>query len=180
MINDLPTAIQPVEMVVAFTDVLDEGQLDDVYCKALILSASITEYLASGIIYLSGTICFLNLQTKPFTAKWKVGSVGKSDFSIARQKIVVASHDYSSSMVRLNATMTMQVLRYDQIEKRQKMLEWLSAKNDWETHNKLQSDRISDTGNWFLDSQDFKAWKRGEGSPILICHGLGIKPCQLC
>lgn len=43
-----------VEVTEGFKDILDEAQLDEVYCDALALSACVTEYLTMSIMYLQG------------------------------------------------------------------------------------------------------------------------------
>jgi hypothetical protein len=45
-----------VEVTEGFSEVLDEAQLDEVYCAALLLSASVTEYLVKAIVYLEGSL----------------------------------------------------------------------------------------------------------------------------
>ena len=44
-----------MEVTEGFSEVLDDAQLDEVYCSALFLSASVTEYLAKAIAYLEGS-----------------------------------------------------------------------------------------------------------------------------
>lgn len=55
-ISQLSTIVRRVEVTQGFNEVLSEAQLDEVYCCALILSASVTEYLADAISYLEGNL----------------------------------------------------------------------------------------------------------------------------
>ena len=47
----LSEAIHRVHVTEGFSEVLNEKQLDDVYCAALNLSAAVTEYLTLAIQY---------------------------------------------------------------------------------------------------------------------------------
>lgn len=52
IISELSEIIRQVQVTKGFSTVLDKEQLDDVECKALRLSAAITEYLSKAILYL--------------------------------------------------------------------------------------------------------------------------------
>jgi hypothetical protein len=52
MISKLSETIRQVQVTKGFSAVLDQEKLDDVECKALRLSAAVTEYLAKAILYI--------------------------------------------------------------------------------------------------------------------------------
>lgn len=60
-ISDLSATMRRVEVTEGFKDILDEAQLDEVYCDALALSACVTIYLANAIEYLEGNLCIFIL-----------------------------------------------------------------------------------------------------------------------
>jgi len=55
-IANLTSTMRRIEVTQGFSEVLDEAQLDEVYCAAVILSASVTEYLAKAIEYLEANV----------------------------------------------------------------------------------------------------------------------------
>ena len=89
------------------------------------------------------------------------------------QMIVTTSQDYTAALSELNVVMTGEVLRHDQSEKRRKVLDWLSTKDEWRKHKDFHKYRIDGASDWFLKSEPFRAWRKGEGSHVLLCHGLG-------
>jgi hypothetical protein len=50
-ISFLSEAIHHIQVTDSFADVLDENQLEEVYCRALNLSAAVTEYIVIAIIF---------------------------------------------------------------------------------------------------------------------------------
>lgn len=55
-ISALSAIMRRVEVTEGFKEILDEDQLDEVYCDALSLSACVTEYLTMSIVYLEGSL----------------------------------------------------------------------------------------------------------------------------
>jgi hypothetical protein len=55
-ISELSAIMRRVEVTEGFKDILDESQLDAVYCAALALSACVTDYLTMSIMYLEGNL----------------------------------------------------------------------------------------------------------------------------
>jgi len=53
-IKTLSDTIRHTKVTEGFKEVLDDKQLEEVYCRALRLSAAIAEYLAKVIPYLEG------------------------------------------------------------------------------------------------------------------------------
>jgi hypothetical protein len=74
-VKTLSDIIRDVQVTEGFAEVLDEKQLDDVYCAALGLSTAVVEYLAKAIDYFKrnkrGT-CILTLVTDDFKKLSKV------------------------------------------------------------------------------------------------------------
>ena len=58
-----------------------------------------------------------------------------------------------------------------EIEKRKKILAWISEDNAHETYTKKLQDRQPGTGNWFLKSKAFQEWLAG-GGKTLWCPGI--------
>jgi hypothetical protein len=74
----------------------------------------------------------------------------------------------------LTAKMTAQLLLHDKNEEREKILNWLSSGDDisWRRHWDIRRRRAAGTGKWFLESAQFKSWRKGIGSPVLFCPGI--------
>jgi hypothetical protein len=56
-------------------------------------------------------------------------------------------------------------------------MQWISPLEPCKRHEDIKSKWLKDTGNWFLESTDFKAWCDGDVSiknfnPILACYGI--------
>lgn len=51
-IKMLSDTIQSIQVTEGFSEVLDDKQLDEVYCAAMRLSTAVTEYLTKAILYL--------------------------------------------------------------------------------------------------------------------------------
>lgn len=77
-------------------------------------------------------------------------------------------------MGSLTATMTLELLRHDKDDKREKILKWLweGDKWQWNRHKFLRENRVADTGRWFLCCKSFRDWCSDVGSPVLLCPGL--------
>lgn len=56
-------------------------------------------------------------------------------------------------------------------KERRALLRWLSRLEFEDDHDILFSKRHGDTGNWLLESQEFKDWLSGDESCTLWCHG---------
>jgi hypothetical protein len=67
-----------------------------------------------------------------------------------------------------------ELLAHGKSEERQRILEWLWPGDFWQRHEELAKDRVHDTGNWFLESDEYKNWATGNGPPSLICPGIRI------
>jgi ASC-1-like (ASCH) protein len=52
-VSDLSSTIGDIRVTDGFREVLSETQLDKVHCAAIKVSASVMEYLAEAIVYLS-------------------------------------------------------------------------------------------------------------------------------
>jgi hypothetical protein len=61
-----------------------------------------------------------------------------------------------------------------QSEKRRKILEWLSASNLDTRNEELQKARVNNSGEWFLNSEEFKSWTNGTKPSCLICPGIRL------
>lgn len=54
--------------------------------------------------------------------------------------------------------------------KRRRIKSWLCPLNSWQKHENVYADHHEGTGQWFLESEEFKQWS--EGTPeVLWCHG---------
>ena len=82
----------------------------------------------------------------------------------------------------LTAQMAAQLLLHDKDENREKMLNWLSSGDDinWQRHWDLHKRHVPGTGKWLLESDQFKDWQKGEGSPLLFCTGIRTSLSNLC
>src|SRR5262245_3176272 len=60
---------------------------------------------------------------------------------------------------------------HTQGEKREKILEWLSPGSFTAKHEQLRKARVKDTGQWFLDSDQFRHWVNSAAPQTLLCPG---------
>lgn len=79
----------------------------------------------------------------------------------------------------LTATMTAELLHHDKSERREKILTWLWTGDYWKRHQLLRSQRVANTGDWFLECEAFQKWKSGTGTSLLISLGIRMFP-QFC
>jgi hypothetical protein len=54
-VSELSATMRRVEVTEGIKDILDESELDEVYCDALTLSAYVTDYLTMSIMLLEGS-----------------------------------------------------------------------------------------------------------------------------
>ena len=59
-----------------------------------------------------------------------------------------------------------------QLEKRKKILEWLSVGPFDLRHEELRQVRAENSGRWFLESEEFTKWATGRGPSCLLCTGI--------
>ena len=59
-----------------------------------------------------------------------------------------------------------------QVEKRRKILEWLSPGSFNSRHEELQKSRVKSSGQWFLNSNEYINWVSGTGPSCLLCTGI--------
>jgi hypothetical protein len=95
----------------------------------------------------------------------------------AKSAIDSAGQKDKDSMGYLTATMTAELLHHDKGERREQILTWLWSGDYWKRHQYFQSQRVPNTGDWFLNSEAFTKWKTGTGSGLLI--SLGIRTFSL-
>ena len=53
-----------------------------------------------------------------------------------------------------------------------KILEWLSASQHEKKHRDVCKQRIGNTGEWFLRSEEFCNWRSAQSENVLWCHGI--------
>ena len=176
MVSKLSEIIRQVQVTKGFSKVLDPEQLEDVECKALRLSAAVTEYLAKVILFLEEGSLTIHLSlSSPNVVGRYLKNLFEKDFGPAKEKIDERVRAYQTSMGFLKATMMVKVLQHvkshDEMEKRRKILQWIWGGDYWEIHKSLQQERVEGTGDWFLDTDAHKKWLKGE-SIFLICPGI--------
>jgi hypothetical protein len=72
--------------------------------------------------------------------------------------------------------LTFSMISQDRAEKKKKeIMESLSSKNPLVRDNEFAGKRVSGTGTWFVESNEFKGWMMGS-SQVLIGSGNGIIP----
>jgi hypothetical protein len=67
-----------------------------------------------------------------------------------------------------------EVVDHVRLEKRAKILQWLSADDYTTRHKELQRTRVKNSGKWFLESGEFIDWANGTGPDCLICSGIRL------
>jgi hypothetical protein len=83
----------------------------------------------------------------------------------------------SNTAIILNHTTNIQC--QIEIEKREKILEWLSPGSFTTKHEQLRKTRVEGTGQWFLDSDEFRHWVNGAAPQTLLCPGIRINSPKL-
>lgn len=58
------------------------------------------------------------------------------------------------------------------VKRRREILEWLSVSNYDSRHDELRKTRTENTGLWFVKSDEFTQWMKGDGSSCLLCLGI--------
>ena len=53
------------------------------------------------------------------------------------------------------------------------ILEWLYPGSFAERHQYLKSQRVDNTGLWFIENTKFNEWVSGNDHPLLYCPGIG-------
>lgn len=53
-----------------------------------------------------------------------------------------------------------------------KLLSWISPVEPQKRHQDVRSKRLQSTGNWFLETENFRNWRDDKGSDILGCYGI--------
>ena len=54
------------------------------------------------------------------------------------------------------------------------IMRWLSPLEPGNRHHGVRNDRFDGVGDWFLETSDFRQWRRSEGGadkPVLFCSG---------
>jgi hypothetical protein len=59
------------------------------------------------------------------------------------------------------------------MEKRRKTLKWLSGTYTTR-YEELRNETVENSGQWFLNSEEFTAWKNGTGQNCIWCVGIRI------
>ena len=60
----------------------------------------------------------------------------------------------------------------ENLEKRLKILQWISAADFSSRHKAVSMERVENSGTWFLQSDPFKNWLNGTGSNLLCYEGI--------
>jgi hypothetical protein len=66
-----------------------------------------------------------------------------------------------------------------QLKKRKEITQWLWPEDFSVRHEELRKACAENTGEWFLESSEFKNWIIGNGPSCLLCVGIGVKPHSL-
>jgi hypothetical protein len=160
-----------VEVTEGFNDILDESQLDEVYCDALILSTCVTEYLTLSVMHVdhnTGESLF-------FRTNVGIGFASVR-FQVAKKNLEDAATRYKDSMGYLTVSMTAELLHHDKDEKREKTLDWVWKGDYWSKHKNLRDRRVPNTGKGFVEDKRIQEWRTGPGNPFILC--LGIRTSQ--
>ena len=59
------------------------------------------------------------------------------------------------------------------IQKREEVLLWLPTSGYQKKHNDVCAQRLPDTGQWFLEREEFRSWRDNpQSNNVLWCHGI--------
>ena len=54
------------------------------------------------------------------------------------------------------------------------LVQWLSPLDSRKRHQDMSNDRFDGVGNWFLETSEFREWRKGQGEAekaVLFCYG---------
>jgi hypothetical protein len=99
----------------------------------------------------------------------------KENFKIVQGNQTLYERKTHSNLIARSNLIVMQ--KAASAEKRRKIIDWLhfGSRNSAEKHEKMSSTKI-EGGEWFVETNDFKSWNDGTGSPCLYCIGKGMPP----
>ena len=60
----------------------------------------------------------------------------------------------------------------DKLNRRGKILDWLSPDGFDSRHDEFRKERAENSGQWFLNSDAFKNWASWSGPSRLVCTGI--------
>jgi hypothetical protein len=92
----------------------------------------------------------------------------------AKVDVEKAIEIYRSSLVSITVVTGIGLLRRVD-DKRQNVLDWIWTGDYSQRHIALREIRVSNTGQWFLDSDEYKRWINSDFH-ALIGYGLRISP----
>ena len=87
-------------------------------------------------------------------------------------KIIAEDVKMVGKDVKIVATDVNAVVDNVRLAKYWKILEWLSAGNFDTRHAELRKTRVKNSGQWFLDSNQFTNWVNRIGPTCLLCKGI--------
>jgi hypothetical protein len=102
---------------------------------------------------------------------WKRVTLDDKEFDKLRDRITSNVGMLNAFGLRFTRDRVVKLLRYQEDRLQSDVLNWLTPINYAPQHNALSSQRLEDSGKWFLDSDEFKNWVDNEGK-TLFCQGI--------
>lgn len=102
---------------------------------------------------------------------WKRLSIEPEDIRELRSSINVNINLLTALTVRLTRDNTGKLLRYQEDKEQQAILDWLTPANYANQQNDFLKQRQTGTGQWLLDSAEFKSWIETT-KQTLFCPGI--------
>jgi hypothetical protein len=102
---------------------------------------------------------------------WKRVTLDDKEFDKLRDRITSNVGMLNAFGLRFTRDRVVKLLRYQEDRLQSDVLNWLTPINYVPQHNALSSQRLEDSGKWFLDSEEFKNWVDTKGK-TLYCQGI--------
>jgi hypothetical protein len=102
---------------------------------------------------------------------WKRVTLDDKELDKLRDRITSNVGMLNAFGLRFTRDRVVKLLRYQEDRLQSDVLNWLTPINYAPQHNALSSQRLEDSGKWFLDSDEFKNWVDNEGK-TLFCQGI--------
>lgn len=118
---------------------------------------------------------------KAITWPWIWKDIGPVLEDIEKHKtlmLLAMQRDMTQMVQRIEDTVT-NIHCTKIIEKRMKILKWISAANYSSRHEAVSKERAENSGTWFLQSEAYQSWLNGNTSNLLCYEGIR-RPLDIC
>jgi len=107
--------------------------------------------------------------------------IDEVDASVKERMIAQNERDENQAFRQCDITPSRTVTEGVVVQRTKEIMEWLHLGSFSERHRYIVSQRVENTGQWFLDAPEFKEWLDGNERRLLYCPGIGsTSSCSNC